>query len=128
MLEGALSHSYEQLRERHIQDHRQLFRRVQIDLGQTPNALLPTDERLEAYKRGEQDPQLEALYFQYGRYLLMASSRPGTQPANLQGIWNDRVQPPWNSDYTTNINTQMNYWPAELGNLSECHEPLAPAD
>lgn len=124
VLEAALSQSFEQLRERHIQDHRQLFQRVQIELGQTPNALMPTDERLEAYKRGGQDPQLEALYFQYGRYLLMASSRPGTQPANLQGIWNDRVQPPWNSDYTTNINTQMNYWPAELGNLSECHEPL----
>ncbi|WP_139997646.1 glycosyl hydrolase family 95 catalytic domain-containing protein [Paenibacillus paridis] len=124
ILAAASAHSYEMLRARHVQDHRQLFQRVQIDLGQTPNSLLPTDERLEAYKRGEQDPQLEALYFQYGRYLLMASSRPGTQPANLQGIWNDRVQPPWNSDYTTNINTQMNYWPAELGNLSECHEPL----
>lgn len=124
VLTAALSYGYDQLRERHIRDHRELFQRVSIDLGQTPNALLPTDERLEAYKRGEQDPQLEALYFQYGRYLLMASSRPGTQPANLQGIWNDRVQPPWNSDYTTNINTQMNYWPAELANLSECHEPL----
>lgn len=111
VLAAAEAYSYEQLRDRHVQDHRAMFQRVQIDLGQTPNALLPTDERLEAYKRGEQDPQLEALYFQYGRYLLMASSRPGTQPAHLQGIWNDRVQPPWNSDYTTNINTQMNYCP-----------------
>ncbi|WP_082198052.1 glycoside hydrolase N-terminal domain-containing protein [Bacillus sp. FJAT-26390] len=124
VLKAALSLGYEKLRVRHVDDHRRLFQRVEIQLGETPNAHLPTDERLEAYKRGEQDPQLEALYFQYGRYLLMASSRPGTQPANLQGIWNDRVQPPWNSDYTTNINTQMNYWPAELGNLSECHEPL----
>ncbi|MGO4545658.1 glycoside hydrolase N-terminal domain-containing protein [Paenibacillus sp. 2TAB23] len=124
VLAAALSLGYERLRERHVNDHRRLFQRVQIDLGRTTNAKLPTDLRLEAYKQGEQDPQLEALYFQYGRYLLMASSRPGTQPANLQGIWNDRVQPPWNSDYTTNINTQMNYWPAELGNLSECHEPL----
>ncbi|WP_138752048.1 glycoside hydrolase family 95 protein [Paenibacillus sinopodophylli] len=124
VLTAALLLGYEQLRKRHIDDHRKLFRRVSIDLGQTSNAQLPTDVRLEAYKQGEQDPQLEALYFQYGRYLLMASSRPGTQPANLQGIWNDRIQPPWNSDYTTNINTQMNYWPAELGNLSECHQPL----
>lgn len=122
--DSATAYGYERLRERHMKDHRGMFRRVQIDLGQTPNGLLPTDERLDAYKIGGQDPQLEALYFQYGRYLLMASSRPGTQPANLQGIWNDRVQPPWNSDYTTNINTQMNYWPAEIGNLSECHEPL----
>ncbi|MNZ50608.1 hypothetical protein D3C78_683990 [compost metagenome] len=115
---------YDQLRERHIADHRSLFQRVQLDLGHSPSGELPTDVRLEAYKQGGQDPSLEALYFQYGRYLLMASSRPGTQPANLQGIWNDRVQPPWCSDYTTNINTQMNYWPAEIGNLSECHEPL----
>ena len=75
-------------------------------------------------KKGAEDPQLEALYLQYGRYLLMASSRPGTQPANLQGIWNQHIQPPWCSDYTTNINTQMNYWHAEICNLSECHEPL----
>ncbi|WP_028611354.1 glycoside hydrolase family 95 protein [Paenibacillus harenae] len=124
ILDKARALGYEELRERHIRDHRSMFRRVQLNLGQSPNGLLPTDERLEAYKQGGRDPQLEALYFQYGRYLLMASSRPGTQPANLQGIWNDRVQPPWNSDYTTNINTQMNYWPAETGHLSECHEPL----
>ncbi|AGA57684.1 hypothetical protein Theco_1545 [Thermobacillus composti KWC4] len=85
---------------------------------------LPTDERLKAYQSGNPDPALEALYFQYGRYLLLASSRPGTQPANLQGIWNPHVQPPWFSDYTININTEMNYWPAEVCNLSECHEPL----
>lgn len=124
VLSGAMQLDYCELLERHLEEHRGLFRRVDLSLGETPNAELPTDERLAAYKRGESDPALEALYFQYGRYLLMASSRPGTQPANLQGIWNDRVQPPWNSDYTTNINTQMNYWPAELANLSECHEPL----
>ncbi|MBD2872517.1 glycoside hydrolase family 95 protein [Paenibacillus arenilitoris] len=123
-LASAAAHRYEELRERHASDHRALFRRVDLDLGRSPNGQRPTDVRLEAYRSGERDPQLEALYFQYGRYLLMACSRPGTQPANLQGIWNDRVQPPWNSDYTTNINTQMNYWPAETGNLSECHEPL----
>lgn len=124
ILEAASKLGYETLKARHVDEHRKLFRRVQLHLGETANGLLPTDERLAAYKRGENDPGLEALYFQFGRYLLMASSRPGTQPANLQGIWNDRIQPPWNSDYTTNINTQMNYWPAEVGNLSECHEPL----
>lgn len=123
-LEAAQALGYEELRKRHIDDHQALFRRVDLSLGETPNASLPTNERLERYKQDEHDPQLEALYFQYGRYLLMASSRPGTQPANLQGIWNDRMQPPWNSDYTTNINTQMNYWPAEVCGLSECHEPL----
>ncbi|WP_337098460.1 glycoside hydrolase family 95 protein [Paenibacillus sp. YIM B09110] len=124
ILAAAAALGYEKLRERHIAEHQKMFRRVQLHLGETENGLLPTDERLAAYKQGESDPGLEALYFQYGRYLLMASSRPGTQPANLQGIWNHRIQPPWNSDYTTNINTQMNYWPAELANLSECHEPL----
>jgi alpha-L-fucosidase 2 len=124
ILAAAAALGYEKLRERHIVEHQKMFRRVQLHLGETENGQLPTDERLAAYKRGEKDPGLEALYFQYGRYLLMASSRPGTQPANLQGIWNHRIQPPWNSDYTTNINTQMNYWPAELANLSECHEPL----
>lgn len=124
ILAAATALGYEKLRERHIAEHQKMFRRVQLHLGETEYGQLPTDERLAAYKRGERDPGLEALYFQYGRYLLMASSRPGTQPANLQGIWNHRIQPPWNSDYTTNINTQMNYWPAELANLSECHEPL----
>lgn len=123
-LQAAAALGYEELRRRHVEEHQQLFRRVDIDLGMTVNGYLPTDERLTAYKQGESDPQLEALYFQYGRYLLMSSSRPGTQPANLQGIWNDRMQPPWNSNYTTNINTQMNYWPAEVCGLSECHQPL----
>jgi alpha-L-fucosidase 2 len=124
VLEAAAALGADKLRERHVSDHSRLFGRVQLELAQTETSPLPTDERLRAYREGAADPALEALYFHYGRYLLIASSREGTQPANLQGIWNDRVQPPWNSNYTTNINTQMNYWPAEIANLSECHEPL----
>ncbi len=107
----------------HIAEHRRLFRRVTLDLGGLPPPDLPTDERIRGFAGGA-DPQLAALYFQYGRYLLITSSRPGTQPANLQGIWNDSTNPPWASNYTTNINTQMNYWPAEVANLAECAEPL----
>ncbi|WP_138493318.1 glycosyl hydrolase family 95 catalytic domain-containing protein [Paenibacillus pinistramenti] len=124
-LRAAAQLGIQQLKQRHLEDHRRLFRRVSLDLGSSSEGeKLPTDERLVRYRNGESDPQLEALYFQYGRYLLMGSSRPGTQPANLQGIWNPHVQPPWNSNYTTNINTEMNYWHAEVCNLSECHEPL----
>ena len=85
---------------------------------------VPTDERLRALREGDSDEGLCALLFHYGRYLLMASSRPGTEPANLQGIWNDQVRPPWSCNWTTNINTEMNYWHAETTNLAECHEPL----
>ncbi len=120
---GAVRHSYAELLERHITDHQQLFRRVELELGASPTGKLPTDERLYRYQT-EADPQLEALLFNYGRYLLIASSRPGTQPANLQGIWNDAIRPPWSSNWTININTQMNYWPAESCNLAECHQPL----
>jgi alpha-L-fucosidase 2 len=120
----AMTHGMKALRERHVMDHSDLFSRVSIDLGVSANEELPTDERLRAYQAGANDPGLEALYFQYGRYLLMGSSRKGSQPANLQGIWNHQVEPPWHSDYTININTEMNYWPAEVCNLSECHEPL----
>lgn len=116
---------YDQLLHSHISEHKRLFDRVNFQLEEDELMLeIPTDQRLERYKLGEQDLALESLYFHYGRYLLITSSRPGTQPANLQGIWNHRIQPPWNSDYTTNINTQMNYWPAESTSLSECHEPL----
>jgi alpha-L-fucosidase 2 len=118
-----LSKSFLAAREAHIRDYRALFRRVELDLGTSDAALLPTTDRLTPQDKA-QDPHLAALYFQYGRYLLIASSRPGSQPANLQGIWNDRLDPPWDSKWTTNINTEMNYWPAELTNLSECHEPL----
>ncbi|MCI3923108.1 glycoside hydrolase family 95 protein [Paenibacillus sp. TRM 82003] len=124
-LDAASILDWAALRARHVDDYRALFGRVELSLGgDVRQASLPTDERLTAYQAGAFDPAFEALYFQFGRYLLIASSRSGTQAANLQGIWNDRVQPPWFSDYTTNINAQMNYWPAELCNLSECHDPL----
>ena len=115
--------SWEALKQQHLADHQSLFRRVQLDLGRTEEARRPTDERIAGFAGG-QDPQLAALAFQYGRYLLIGSSRPGGQPANLQGIWNESLRPPWDSKYTCNINTQMNYWPAEVANLSECTEPL----
>ncbi len=113
----------EQIRADHLAEHRRLFRRVSVDLGSTPASFRPTDERIAAFD-GTDDPALAALALQFGRYLLISSSRPGTQPANLQGIWNDDPNPPWDSKYTTNINTQMNYLPAEGANLSECAEPL----
>lgn len=103
--------------------HRRLFRRVTLNLGTTPAADLPTDVRIRGSATSD-DPSLAALYFHYGRYLLIASSRPGTQPANLQGLWNDSFDPPWGSKYTININTEMNYWPAHVTNLAECVEPL----
>ncbi len=122
-LAAAVRRDYDQLREAHIASHAQLFDRVTLDLGTTDAALRPTDDRIRDLARSD-DPHLFTLLFQYGRYLLIASSRPGTQPANLQGIWNDEVRPPWSSNWTTNINTQMNYWPAEVTNLAECHRPL----
>lgn len=120
---SSVKGSYETLLKRHIEDHQSLFRRVSIDLGTTEQANKPTDERILNFRKGG-DPQLAALLFQYGRYLMIACNRPGSQPANLQGLWNDRMAPPWDSKYTVNINTEMNYWPAEVCNLSECHEPL----
>jgi len=119
--------TYETLRTRHIADHQKLFHRVALDLGHTPADDLPTDERLRRAKAAgniDADPALAALEFQYGRYLLIASSRPGTQPANLQGVWNELLNPPWESKYTTNINVEMNYWLAETTGLSECHDAL----
>ena len=103
-----------------------MFARVDLDTGKTGQkiAARPTNERLAAYRSGVKDPELESLFFQYGRYLLIGSSRPGCLPANLQGIWNHSNAPPWSSDYHTNINIQMNYWPAEPTNLAECHRPL----
>ncbi|HET6977050.1 MAG TPA: glycoside hydrolase family 95 protein [Pyrinomonadaceae bacterium] len=115
--------SFEQLRAAHIREHQRLFHRVKLNLGRTAAADLPTDQRPEQFLKGL-DPHLATLYFQYGRYLLISSSRPGSQPANLQGIWNHLMTPPWESKYTININTEMNYWPVETTNLSECHEPL----
>jgi len=120
----AALQNYDQLKENHIKDYQSLFQRVNFDLGRTDKDQLPTDVRLKAFQTDTNDPSLIALYFQYGRYLLLSSSRPGTLPANLQGIWNEHIQAPWDSDYHTNINVQMNYWPAEVCNLSECHLPL----
>ncbi len=114
---------YDRLRADHVAEHRRLFRRLWLDLGSSRQARLPTDERLKRFPQGG-DPQLAAVYFQFGRYLLISSSRPGTQPPNLQGIWNESMNPSWGSKYTTNINLEMNYWAAEVANLSECVEPL----
>lgn len=116
--------TYEEILTEHQQDYQSLFDRVQLDLGHSPPNELPTDQRLQAYQKNGEDPSLEALYFQYGRYLLISSSRPGTMPANLQGKWNHVNNPPWACDYHANINIQMIYWPAEVTNLSEVHEPL----
>ena len=146
-LDAVRGRSFESLRDAHLADHRALFRRVSLDLspaggsvgrasspapasvavGQASSPVasaLPTDERLRQYAAGAPDPGLEALYFQFGRYLMIAGSRPGGPPLNLQGIWNPHVRPPWSSNYTININTEMNYWPAETTNLAECHQPL----
>ncbi|MDX9753327.1 MAG: glycoside hydrolase N-terminal domain-containing protein [bacterium] len=123
--EAAAQKSYAALRDAHVTDFRALMDRVHLDLGGLDQAQTPTDLRLQAVKEsGADDPQLCVLYFQFGRYLLASSSRPGTQPANLQGIWNQDTVPAWGSKYTVNINTEMNYWPAEVCNLSECHLPL----
>ncbi|HEY0074790.1 MAG TPA: glycoside hydrolase N-terminal domain-containing protein, partial [Abditibacteriaceae bacterium] len=122
-LHSAAKQSYAQLLQAHLVDHQKLFRRVKLEVGQSDAMKQPTDTRLKNVAQTP-DPQLAALYFQYGRYLLIASSRPGGQVANLQGIWNDQMNPPWDSKMTVNINTEMNYWPAEVTNLSECHEAL----
>jgi alpha-L-fucosidase 2 len=114
---------FDTLLRAHLADYQRLFRRVSLDLGQTAAAKLPTDQRIKGFASGN-DRGLAVLAFQYGRYLLIASSREGGQPANLQGIWNDSLNPPWDSKWTVNINTEMNYWQAEVANLSECAEPL----
>jgi alpha-L-fucosidase 2 len=119
---AASRKSFTALRAAHVAEHQRLFRRVTIDLGASETSR-PTDERIKTFATGR-DPELAALYFQFGRYLLISSSRSGTQPATLQGDWNDQMKPPWESKYTININTEMNYWPAESANLSELVEPL----
>ncbi|WP_343517586.1 glycoside hydrolase family 95 protein [Sphingomonas sp.] len=123
VLSAALARSDSDLLARHQAAHRKLFRRVSIDLGSSGRGDRPTDQRVRR-NPGNPDPALAALYFQYGRYLLIASSPPGAQPANLQGKWNDSNQPPWGSKYTININAEMNYWPADSANLPECFEPF----
>ena len=122
-LRAARKKPFARLLAAHVAEHQRLFRRVQLDLGTSDAARLPTDERIKNFDSGN-DPQLAALYFQFGRYLLISCSRPGGQPANLQGLWNESMSPPWESKYTININTEMNYWPAEACNLGECHQPL----
>jgi alpha-L-fucosidase 2 len=123
VLAAVRDRRYDALWPAHVADHQRLFRRVSLDLGSAAASFQPADTRLQNFL-ARPDPGLVALLFQYGRYLLIASSRPGGQPANLQGLWNDSNTPPWESKYTVNINTEMNYWPAELTSLPECHQAL----
>ena len=123
-IKKAAQKSYSVLRAAHIAEHQSWFNRVTLDFGGSSKGTVPTDERLSLIQKGETDTHFAAQYFQFARYLLIASSRPGTMPANLQGLWADGMNPPWNSDYHLNINLQMNYWPSEVANLSECALPL----
>lgn len=123
VLENIKSKSYKKIKQAHLSDYQGYFNRVAIDLGTSEISERPTNERLSTFTSDE-DPSLIALLYQYGRYLLISSSRVGTQPANLQGIWNHRLSPPWDSKYTININAEMNYWPTEITNLSELSQPL----
>lgn len=122
-LEKASLRSFKSMKKDHVAAYSEYFDRVSLDLGSTPAAAVTTDIRIQDFAKGN-DPQLVELYFQFGRYLLICCSQPGGQPANLQGIWNDGMMPPWDSKYTTNINAEMNYWPAEVTNLTEMHEPF----
>ena len=133
-MDSVCQKTFDELLDRHIVDHQSLFRRMDINLGTSRNASLPTDKRVLAMQLGvkdsrvpedrERDPDLYALYFQYGRYLMIACSRPATMPPALQGIWNDSLLPPWFGGHTSDINVEMNYWPVEVCNLSECHRAL----
>lgn len=122
-LQKAIRKNYDRALKDHIADYQKYFNRVSLDLGISDAVKKPTDVRIKEFAQSR-DPQLAALYFQFGRYLLISSSRPGGQPANLQGIWNDQLFPAWDSKYTVNINTEMNYWPSEITNLAELNEPL----
>ena len=122
-LDAADGRKYAKLLKAHSETYQHYFNRVSLDLGTTPAMNLPTDKRVEQFATGD-DPQLVSLYFQFGRYLLISCSQPGGQAANLQGIWNEHITPPWGSKYTTNINAEMNYWPAEVTHLAEMHEPF----
>ena len=124
ILARSVSKDYEALKKEHLSDYKNLFDRVSLSLvSDVEQKALPTDERIIRFAETP-DPDLSALLYQFGRYLMISGSRPGGQPLNLQGLWNKEIVPPWNSGYTQNINSEMNYWPAELTNLSECHEPL----
>lgn len=122
-LKQAGRYTFDELRTRHMQDYQALFNRVQFTLGASGESTTPTEERIKNFASGT-DPSFATVYYQFGRYLMISGSRAGSQPLNLQGIWNSHIIPPWASAYTVNINTEMNYWPAETCNLSECHEPL----
>ena len=124
VLRAIKGKSYSRLKSEHIKDYQNLFNRVELNIAGTSRSDLPTDIRIKEYKKTADDSSLEALVFQFGRYLMISSSRPGSLPANLQGLWNNSNSPPWNGDYHLNINLQMNYWPVDLCNLSECMEPL----
>lgn len=115
---------FEKVKKKHIDDYQSLFERFQIDFGDNGRSALVTNKRIYDFWKDPNDPQLLALYIQYARYLMIATSRQGTNPPTLQGLWNDKLNPPWFSSYTTNINLEMNYWPVEIANLSDCHEPL----
>src|SRR3984893_14301032 len=123
-LKAASARAYEELKTRHVADHQRYFRRAEIRLGENKNAAVPTDKRVQHIKDGGEDVGLLPIYFQFGRYMLISSSRPGTLAANLQGIWNESVDPPWGSKYTININTQMNYGLANRANLADLNAPL----
>lgn len=123
-IDAAIEKGYDALRETHISDHKALYDRVELDLGGGDEKLAPTDERLLAHQNGKDDLALYSLFFNFGRYITIAGSREGTQATNLQGIWNYMMLPPWNCNYTLNINTQMNYWPTLVTGLTECYEPL----
>src|SRR5690606_23342494 len=116
--------TYDEVHNEHIEDYSSLFSRVELNIGDNDRHDVSTDQRLVEYAGGTDDPGLEALYFQYSRYLMISASRPGTMPMHLQGKWNNSINPPWAADYHMNINQQMLYWPAEITNLAECHEPL----
>lgn len=123
-LTQAAEKSYARLKDDHTGDYQKYFKRVDLDFGDTDAVYFPTDVRISAVQNGYEDPELFKLYYQFGRYLLISSSRPGCLPANLQGLWADGLKPPWNADYHININIQMNYWPAEITNLAEMHQPF----
>jgi alpha-L-fucosidase 2 len=124
VLAGCEGKDYAALRRRHVEDFGALMGRVHLNIGDSAMSQTPTDERLRSFRQDHADANLQALCFQFGRYLLASSSRAGGQPANLQGIWDESISPSWGSKYTININTEMNYWPVEVCNLSECHQPL----
>ncbi|HSO89189.1 MAG TPA: glycoside hydrolase family 95 protein, partial [Draconibacterium sp.] len=123
-IEKATAKTYEELKEAHKNEYQQYFQRVSMNLASEKTDTIPTDERIVRFRQTESDLHLTKLIFQYGRYLLISSSRPGTLPANLQGIWANKIQTPWNGDYHTDVNIEMNYWPAEVTNLPEIHLPL----